>query len=96
MLLVILLLILILVAYLGVSSYGAVTVMKISRVPLEQSPATVGLTYEDIAFPSRVDNVPLKGWYIPGGEFIIVVVNGGYHNRVDLTAGTLELSKDLV
>ena len=85
-----------LIIYLGISSYGAIAGMKIPRLPLGESPASVGLVYQDVAFPSRVDNITLKGWYIPGGTFIIIVVTGGHQNRVNPLEGTLELSKDLV
>lgn len=83
------------IIYLAVSMYGAKIAIEISRRPLGDSPASVGLTYEDVSFPSRVDHVMLRGWYIAGGEFNIIVVNGGHQNRVDPEAGTLELTKDL-
>ena len=84
---------LLLIAYLSVSSYGAST-LEVPRIPLEQSPESVA--YEDVAFPSRVDHLTLKGWYMPGGTFIIIVVTGGHQSRVNPVEGTLELSKDLV
>lgn len=83
-----------LIAYFAVSSYGAVTALKIPRVPLEQLPESV--SYEDVVFSSRIDQVTLKGWYISGGTFIIIVVTGGHQNRVNPVEGTLELAKDLV
>lgn len=86
-------LVVLLIAYLAVSSYGA-TAMEVTRIPLEQSPESVA--YEDVAFPSRVDHLTLKGWYMPGGTFIIIVVTGGHQSRVNPVEGTLELSKDLV
>jgi len=87
----------VLVIYLGISAYTAITVMKIPRIPLGDSPASVGLTYEDVSFPARIDNITLRGWYIPGGNrFTLIIVNGGWRNRSDPTLGTLELSKDLV
>lgn len=89
--------IILLVAYLAVSAYVANVVMKIPRIPLGESPESVGLVYEDISFPSRVDHVTLRGWYISGeGPSTIIVANGGHQNRVDPRIGTLELAKDLV
>jgi alpha-beta hydrolase superfamily lysophospholipase len=85
------------VIYAGVSAYAAASTMPIPRLPLGETPASVGLDYEDVSFPSRVDNVTLKGWFIPGEKrFSIIVVNGGWRNRVDLNVGTLEMSRDLV
>lgn len=88
--------VIVLLTYSGMSIYWATTAMKIPRIPLEDSPASVGLAYEDVSFPSRVDRVTLKGWYIPGGESCIIIVNGGHQNRVDPVIGTLELTRDLV
>ncbi|UCH42298.1 MAG: hypothetical protein JSW16_05610, partial [Dehalococcoidales bacterium] len=50
--------------YLGISSYSAIRAIEVLRIPLDDTPASVGLTYEDIEFSSR-DNVTLRGWYIP-------------------------------
>lgn len=83
--------------YLGISAYAVIIAMKIPRIPLRDSPASLGLVYEDISFSSRVDSVPLEGWYIPGERnFAIIVVNGGWRNRVDPNIGSLELARDLV
>lgn len=86
----------ILMAYFGVSGYVANEVMVIPKLPLKGTPASVGLAYEDITFPSRDDNIALKGWFIERGASIILIVNGGYQNRLSPEEGTLELSKDLV
>jgi pimeloyl-ACP methyl ester carboxylesterase len=83
--------------YIGLSIYGAIAAMEIPRLPLNDSPASVGLAYEDVSFTSRDDNVVLRGWYIPGErDFIIIIVHGGYQNRVDYNADTLRLAHDLV
>ena len=38
----------------------------------------------------------LKGWYIPGdGERVIIIVHGGFQNRVDNNVDTLDLTRDL-
>ncbi|HEY32039.1 MAG TPA: alpha/beta fold hydrolase [Dehalococcoidia bacterium] len=71
--------------------------LKLPRIPLGQTPDSVGLAYENVCFPSRIDGTLLKGWYIPGKRaFTLVIVNGGAQNRVDLETGTLEISQDLV
>src|SRR4051812_27426880 len=41
----------------------SLTVAK--RKSLTSSPAALGLQYEDISFPSRVDRLTLRGWWIP-------------------------------
>jgi pimeloyl-ACP methyl ester carboxylesterase len=71
--------------------------MDIPRLSLKGSPAVVGLAYENIAFHSRGDGILLKGWFIPGkGSIALVVVHGGFENRVDYVVDTLDLTRDLV
>jgi len=42
------------------------------RAPLLRRPSDVGLSYEDVTFPS-MDGVPLEGWFIPAeGDRLIV------------------------
>ena len=37
------------------------------------------------------------GWHIPSWrDFVIVVIHGGYQNRIDYNVGTLGLTHDLV
>jgi pimeloyl-ACP methyl ester carboxylesterase len=85
-----------LAVYLGISAVIAAATIWISRVPLPDTPASSGMTYEDVAFLSRVDNVALKGWYIPGGDKgTIIVVHGGKQNRADATMRLTELCCDL-
>jgi dipeptidyl aminopeptidase/acylaminoacyl peptidase len=51
----------------AVSLYGASKLMR-RRVPDPPSdPAQYGLTYEEVAFPSR-DGLTLRGWFIPAPE----------------------------
>jgi uncharacterized protein len=82
--------------YVGTSVLGAATAMSIPRLPLIASPASVGLTFQNISFDSRVDNVPLDGWFIPAsGKAVLVLINGGFQNRVDPVVDTLGLAHDL-
>jgi pimeloyl-ACP methyl ester carboxylesterase len=84
-----------LIIYTGLSVFGAVAAVEIPRLALSGSPASVGLDYEDIAFPSR-DNLTLRGWFIPAdGDNVIIIVHGGFQNRLDDVVGTLDLSRDL-
>ena len=62
-----------LLAYLGLSIFGAVAAMTIPRLPVRGSPADVGLAYQDVAFPARVDGVNLSGWFIPGPGADVII-----------------------
>lgn len=71
--------------------------MDTKRLPLEANPESTGLAYRDVSFTSRVDRILLKGWFFPGDkEQVVVIVHGGYQNRVDENVGTLGLTKELV
>ncbi|HEY97728.1 MAG TPA: alpha/beta hydrolase [Dehalococcoidia bacterium] len=79
------------------SGFGTRSAMTIVRVPLQDSPRSFGLDYEDVSFPSRVDRVMLKGWLMPAQkDWVVVVVNGGYQNRIDDDGATLGMTADLV
>jgi pimeloyl-ACP methyl ester carboxylesterase len=48
-------------------------------------------------FPSRNSNFTLDGWFIPGaGNKTIIIVHGGFQNRLDDNVDTLDLTKSLV
>ena len=83
--------------YLAISAYIAYRIMSVPRTPLNGTPISVGLDYEDVSFPSRIDNLMLKGWYLAGDRrFTIIVVTGMHQNRVDASIGTLSMARDLV
>ena len=82
--------------YTGLSIFGGVAAMEIPRLPLKASPSALGLAYRDVSFTSRTDDLVLTGWYIPGGgNKVIIVVNGGFQNRVDDVVDTLSLARDM-
>ena len=51
--------------YVGTAVLGAATAMEIPRLPLNGSPASVGLAFQDVAFESRIDDVPLERMVYP-------------------------------
>ena len=56
------------------------------RAPITTTPAAWGLTYRNIAFPSRVDHVRLSGWWIPGprtSDLTVILAHGYGGNRLD-------------
>ena len=82
--------------YIGTSTLGAAAAMSIPRLPLNGSPASVGLVFQNVSFDSRVDKVPLDGWFIPAsGDDVLVIINGGFQNRIDPVIHTLNLAHDL-
>src|SRR5256884_782014 len=87
-------------AYTALSIYIATQLIYVPQKPIYATPASLGLQFKYVTFPSRVDQVQLKGWYIPGvlpdgtltSQRTIIVVHGTRTNRTDKKAGLLNLS----
>ena len=75
--------VLLLLAYAGASYVVASGVTSDERGPLDDHPDNHGLEYIDVEFQSRVDRIPLKGWWIPGRESgaTVIMVHGITSNR---------------
>ena len=86
---------LLLLLYAGASYLVASGVTSDERGPLDDHPDNYGLDYLDVEFPSRVDQIPLKGWWIPGDESgpTIITVHGITSNRASDNA--LEIARRL-
>jgi uncharacterized protein len=85
------------VIYLGIAAYGANKAMVIPRYPLTIEANSLGLAYENVSFSTRADNLMLKGWFLPGeNEQVIIMVHGGFQNRIDEHADTPGLARALV
>jgi dipeptidyl aminopeptidase/acylaminoacyl peptidase len=91
------------VGYTGISFYIATQMQIGTRLPIYATPASLGLQYKDVTFPSRYDNLQIKGWFIPGilpngkltSQRTILIVHGIDNNRADKNAGLLHFSSDL-
>jgi len=70
----------------------------IKRVTVEENPATFGLTYENVSFLSKEDEIDLKGWFFPvdGSDKVIVMVHGVDIHRADPSIGMLNIAAALV
>lgn len=87
-------------AYSSLSIYVATKLVYVAPTPIYATPASLGLQFRDVTFPSRVDQVQLRGWFIPGilpggqltAQRTIVLVHGSRTNRADQAAGLLNLS----
>ena len=56
---------LVLLAMIAYGSWIAHKMTVMERVSLDSHPARLGLSCEDVEFPSRGDGVTLSGWYLP-------------------------------
>lgn len=89
--------------YTAVSIYIATQIQVAKQTPPSATPASLDLQYKDVTFPSRDDQLPIRGWFIPGvlpnghltAQRTIIIVHGIRKNRADEGAGLLKLSGDL-
>ncbi|HLX57509.1 MAG TPA: alpha/beta hydrolase [Ktedonobacteraceae bacterium] len=87
-------------AYSAASLYIATQLVYAPQKAIYATPASLGLQFRDVTFPSRIDHLPLRGWFIPGvlpggrltARRTIIVVHGSRANRADQAAGLLDLS----
>lgn len=95
-------LLVVLVAYLGLALFLVQRQTRPMRLPNVGTPAQYGLAYHTVAFPSRSDHVPLRGWLIPAGSApaaesrLIIVLHARWTNRTYPGLGFLPLQRDLV
>src|SRR6266496_1591367 len=86
--------------YTALSIYIATQLVYVPQKPIYATPASLGLQFKYVTFPSRIDQVQLRGWYIPGvlpdgnltSQRTIIMVHGTRTNRTDKKAGLLNLS----
>src|SRR5256714_5599338 len=89
--------------YVGVSSYVAEQLVYAAPVPIDKTPASLGLRFAYVTFPSRQDHLTLRGWFIPGvlangrltADRAIVVVHGTRTNRESKGDHQLQLTGEL-
>ena len=70
-------------SYAAASYVVASGVTSDERGQLDDHPDNYDLEYVDVEFQSRVDEIPLKGWWIPGSESgpTVIMVHGITSNR---------------
>lgn len=90
--------IVVVMAWVGISGFLGYSMTKVERVPLDRTPAALGLKYQDVAFPAMDKNLTLRGWYLPAenSERVIIMVHGGEGHRADPHVRMLDIASDLV
>jgi dipeptidyl aminopeptidase/acylaminoacyl peptidase len=98
MIIVLALVVLVVVAFIGVSAYLGYSMTRVERVPVTGSPAEYGLAYEEVSFPSLYKDLTLRGWFLPveGSGRVVIMVHGNGHNRNDPGIGMLDIAAGLV
>jgi len=88
------------ILYGAISLYISTQLVYVPQKPIYATHASLGLQFQYVTFPSRVDHVQLRGWFIPGvlpngkltTQRAIVFVHGARTNRADKASGLLNLS----
>jgi fermentation-respiration switch protein FrsA (DUF1100 family) len=89
--------VLVVLIYLGLCAYAADRLTTAVRTPLASTPADYGLTYESVQFPSAVDNIALKGWFMGSGAGkTIIMLHAKDGKRDDPTIGLPDIARALV
>ena len=67
--------IVVVVIYFGISSYAAYRITHPVRREVHTTPEPYGMAYENVAFTSVPDGVPIEGWFMdsPGTRTIMVL-----------------------
>ncbi len=88
----------ILIAFVGISVYLGASITRAERVAVEGSPADLHRDYEDVQFVSREDNLTLRGWLLPAGNSrrTVVMVHGNGSNRADPGVGMLAIASAFI
>lgn len=88
-------------AYIAVCGYLVLVLTRTERWPVESSPASRGLEFETVRFPSRVDSLALEGWLIspragaPERLPVVFVHGKGGHRHRMLDGDIMDLVEPL-
>jgi len=92
------LVLLVLLVILAYATWVAHKLTMVERVSVGGHPSMLGLSWEDVTFPSRGDEVQLSGWYLPAtaDDRCVILLQGTGHHRNSPQIRALRLGKDLV
>lgn len=77
---------LLVVGYVGISTYAISKLSTPNRIALVGNPSDYGMTsYQDVQFNSTVDNISLSGWLVdsPGNKVVIMLHGRGGNRTAD-------------
>lgn len=80
------------ILYFAICTYAVLEVTKTGGLEkaLEPTPAEFGVTYEEVTFPARNDQLKIASWFIPNldSQSAIILVHGRDENRATAMGGT--------
>lgn len=87
------------VAWAATSVIAASMLTGGKHAPITVAATSIGTNYEEVSFPSRVDNLRLDGWLFhasPSNGRSVIFVHGWDANRVDTASGLWQKARDMV
>lgn len=86
------------IAVFGIAAKVGWSLTHPERLAVEQTPAAVGLAYEEVSFKSREDGLNIKGWLVraPGNRMTVVFAHGYRKNRLQSDVPLLPAARSLV
>ncbi len=87
------------VVYIGISAYMVNQLTLTTRRSVVNNPAADGLSFENISFRSRRDDVTLRGWLLKAADDqgrVVIMVHGHNSARDDESTGMYRVAKHLV
>jgi len=78
--------------------YIPMEVAKAQRLPLETTPASVGLAYKNVSFPTKGGGLTIRGWWMPAPHprAVLIFLHGANATREDTHTRGLAISKFLI
>jgi pimeloyl-ACP methyl ester carboxylesterase len=60
-------------------------ISRAERLPVTRTPQSLGVSFENVAFPARGGGLTIRGWWVPAHDAraIVVFIHGGNANRED-------------
>ncbi|MDO8674316.1 MAG: alpha/beta fold hydrolase [Dehalococcoidia bacterium] len=84
------------IIYLGISAVMADKLSRPDRKSLTSTPSADRLSYESVQFPSAIDGILLKGWFIDSpGTKTILMMHGRNGIRDDTNIGVMDVANGL-
>lgn len=79
------LILILIIAFAVISGFLGYSMTRVERVPIDESPSHLGLEYQDVSFSSIVDELTIRGWYLPARDSkqIIIMIHGEKFHRAD-------------
>jgi pimeloyl-ACP methyl ester carboxylesterase len=90
---------LVVAVYLGVSATVADHLTLGTHRPLDGGPTEVSTAYQHVSFPSRVDQLTLRGWLFFSAQKTgrsVIIVHGKNQNRINRDYNAEGLARDLL